>query len=719
MRNVPLRRKLLLLALVGILPLAATSGIGLYALVRQQQAQAQQSGRDITRALASTVDAALSESVSVLQTLATTGLLDDGRLQRFNARAQRVLASQPHWRLIHLDDPEARILAITAFRDPAEAPPLTELESFRQVVATHQPVIGHLSPGPGNVWGIPVRVPVMRNGKLLYVLTGVMKPDAFVEVVNRLRVPPEWVVSVFDAKGMRVARSRSHDKFLGMPASATLQRLMATSALEGAGISQSLEGETVYTAYTKSRVAGWSVAIGIPLHAIERGAYRSLAVFGGGILLSLGFAIGAALLIARGINRPIDELASATRNLGGDEPIAVPATDIREILHLAHALIASSEQTKEARQQAETASRAKDEFLAMLGHELRNPLAPIVTALHLMEMRGAGVMDRERQIIERQVGHLSRLVNDLLDISRITRGKIQLEYHQVDVRDVVQSALEMSQPALEGRERPPEIELPSEPLHVNGDATRLTQVLCNLIVNSARHTPPDGRIGIRARQAHDRIELEVQDSGSGIPPELLPRLFTIFTQGAQSIDRRAGGLGLGLAIVKALVELHGGSVRATSAGTGKGSTFVVSLPRDVRDVSRALAGPQRSDHAQHAARILVVDDNADAAQSLAMLLEAGGHEARTAPDGPSALTLMETWPPAIAVLDIGLPGMDGYALAEKIRSDPRHAGVKLVALTGYGRDADVARAKQAGFDLHVTKPAEPRQLLDAIGRLIG
>jgi signal transduction histidine kinase len=661
----------------------------------------------------------LSEAVSVLQALATTGLLDDGRLQRFNARAQRVLESQPHWRLIHLDDPQGNILAITAFRHPAEAPPMTELESFRQVVATHQPVIGQLSPGPGNAWGIPVRVPVMRNGKLRYVLTGVMKPDAFVEVVNRLRVPPEWVISVFDSKGMRVARSRSHEKFLGMPPSPSLQRLMATGASEGAGLSQSLEGTSIYTAYTKAQLAGWSVAIGIPVHAIERGAYRSLAVFGSGILLSLGFAIGAALLIARGINRPIDELARATRNLGGDDPIAVPATDIREILHLAHALIASSEQTKEARQQAETASRAKDEFLAMLGHELRNPLAPIVTALHLMELRGAGVMDRERQIIERQVGHLSRLVNDLLDISRITRGKIQLEHHQVDVRDVVQSALEMSQPALEGRQRPPEIHLPPEPLYVNGDATRLTQVLCNLIVNSARHTPPDGRIAIRARQARDRIELEVKDSGSGIAPELLPRLFTIFTQGAQSIDRRAGGLGLGLAIVKALVELHGGTVRATSEGPGKGSTFVVSLPRDARDLARATTeGPQANGHARRGARILVVDDNADAAQTLAMLLQAGGHEARTAPDGRSALTLMETWPPEIAVLDIGLPGMDGYALAEKVRSDPGHARVKLVALTGYGRDADVARAKQAGFDLHVTKPAEPRQLLDAIGRLV-
>ena len=707
-----------MLALVGMLPLAATSGIGLYALVRQQESQARQSGRDITRALAATIDAELSESVSVLQALGTTGLLDDGRLERFRDRSQRVLQAQTHWRLIHLADPKGNIHMTTAYRHVVDAPPLTELESFRQVVASRQPVVGQLALGPGNVWGIPVRVPVLRNGRLRYVLTAVVKPDAFVEVVNHLRVPQDWVVSVFDSRGVRVARSRSHDKYLGTPPSPSLQNMMAMGAPEGAGVSTAMEGEQVYTAYTKAQDSGWSVAIGIPLYAIQQGAYRSLYVFGGGILVSLAFAIGAALLIARSINRPIDDLALATRNLGGDEPIPVPATDIREILHLAHALIDSSRQTREAREQAETASRVKDEFLAMLGHELRNPLAPIVTALHLMERRHGNVPDRERQIIERQVGHLSRLVNDLLDISRITRGKIELQRQPIDVRSVVHRALEMSEPALEHRQREPGVHLPPEPLYVNGDATRLTQVLCNLIVNAARHTPPDARIDIHARAVRDRVELEVQDSGEGIPPDLLPRLFSTFSQGTQSIDRRAGGLGLGLAIVKALVELHGGTVSAWSQGEGQGSTFTVRLPLDTRQetapatATRPVHGPQRP------ARILVVDDNVDAAQTLAVLLQLAGHEVRIAGDAVSALALMDSWLPEVEVLDIGLPGMDGYALAERIRSDARHAHVRLIALTGYGRDADIERARQAGFDVHLTKPAEPTRLLEAVTRLI-
>jgi signal transduction histidine kinase/ActR/RegA family two-component response regulator len=720
MRNVSLRRRLLLLALVGILPLAATSGIGLFALVKQQRAQAEQSGLSVTRALATAVDAALSESVSVLEALATSALLDAGNPGKFQGRALRVMSTQPNWILIHLADPAGQVILNTSYPIALPAPPIPERESFDQLIRTGKPVVGYLSRGPGGIWGVPIRVPVLRDGRLRFVLTGVVKPDAFLELVMRQHVPQDWVVSIFDVKGIRVARSRQHEKFIGEPPSESLRQLLATGEREGTGVTTVLEGGSVYTAYTRAQDSGWVVAIGIPSGSVDAGGFKSLVAFGAGILLSLVFAVITAFGIARSINHPIRKLADATRALARDEPLEVPATDIGEIADLANALAASAAEAKEARQQAETASRAKDEFLAMLGHELRNPLAPIVTALRLMQMRKDGDTTRERAIIERQVGHLSRLVDDLLDISRITRGKIELHRSRMDLRTVVGRALEMMQPALQKRVRPVDLGMPSHPVYVLGDATRLTQVLANLVANAVRHTPGDGRIAIRIADTQATAELVVEDSGSGISADLMHRLFDLFIQGEQSIDRRAGGLGLGLAIVKALVELHGGTVSASSEGAGRGSTFTVSLPKSDGAVLVVRNAQAKSiQRVQRGARILVVDDNADATEMLALLLQGAGYDVRTAADAEAALVAIEAWHPELAVLDIGLPGMDGHELAVRIRMKWQPAQLKLIALTGYGRDSDREHALKSGFDVHLTKPAESEHLLEEIAKLLG
>ena len=316
MRNVPLRRRLILLALVGILPLAATSGIGLYALVKQQRAQAQQSGLEVTRALATAVDASLSESVSVLEALATSVLLDAGKSGQISSRATRVMATQPNWLLIHLADPSGSVLLNTRYPIARPAQPIPEKESFDKVVTTRKPVVGYMSRGLDGNWGVPVRVPVVRNGKLRFVLTGVVKPDAILEVVNRQQVPQDWVISVFDTKGMRVARSRAHEKFIGTAPASSLQKLLASGDREGGGVTRVLEGGTVYSAYSRARNTGWVVAIGIPIQSIEAAGHRSVVAYGSGILLSLGFAIFAAVILTRSINRPIRELAGATRDPG-------------------------------------------------------------------------------------------------------------------------------------------------------------------------------------------------------------------------------------------------------------------------------------------------------------------------------------------------------------------------------------------------------------------
>jgi PAS domain S-box-containing protein len=374
-----------------------------------------------------------------------------------------------------------------------------------------------------------------------------------------------------------------------------------------------------------------------------------------------------------------------------------------------------------ARSQAETANRAKDEFLAMLGHELRNPLAPIVTSLELMARRGDESTSGERAVIGRQVTHLSRLVDDLLDVSRITRGKIQLQRDVLDMKAIVARALELTQPVLEKRERPVKVEIPPQPAMVSGDAVRLTQVLCNLLTNAAKFTPSAGHIGLRLQASPKYVQVTVEDSGAGISPSLLPRVFDLFVQGDQPLDRQVGGLGLGLAIVKTLVQMHGGTVGAASPGLGRGSSFAVRLPAAVEASAPAVHEPEPQEAptaVKTGARILLVDDNTDAGETLAELLREVGYDVRTAADGPAGLAVLDAFVPELGILDIGLPGMDGYELARRLRADPRTAGLKLIALTGYGREGDRSRALASDFQEHLVKPVSAEKLLGAIEQLL-
>jgi signal transduction histidine kinase len=369
-----------------------------------------------------------------------------------------------------------------------------------------------------------------------------------------------------------------------------------------------------------------------------------------------------------------------------------------------------------AHEAALRASRAKDEFLAMLGHELRNPLAPIVTALELMRS-GAVNSERARTIIERQVKHMVHLVDDLLDVSRITRGKVELDLKPVKVAAVVARAIETARPLLVERRHRLDVAQPSEDLWLSADETRMAQVLTNLLRNAAKYTNPDGIIRLVIERDGEWAVMRVRDNGIGISPELLPRVFDLFLQAEQGIDRRQGGLGIGLALVKSLVQMHGGSVTATSAGADQGSEFVVRVPALAAQPVEAVAGGDGLVDAQLPAvrrrRILVVDDNDDAATILGDLLETAGHDVKTAHDGPQALALLDAFVPDVAILDIGLPVMDGYELAGALRKRLGD-GVRIVAVTGYGQPQDRARTEEAGFDAHFVKPVGVGTLLAEI-----
>lgn len=369
------------------------------------------------------------------------------------------------------------------------------------------------------------------------------------------------------------------------------------------------------------------------------------------------------------------------------------------------------------------AGRAKDEFIAMLGHELRNPLAPIVMALDLMRSHSPNNSERERAIIERQVAHMIRLVDDLLDISRITQGKIELRRERHELADIVARAVELASPLLEKKSHKLSVEIAARGFTVDGDMTRLSQAVANLVTNAAKYTERSGTIVVDARRLESTILLRVRDSGIGISAEMLPRVFDLFTQESQATDRPQGGLGLGLAIVKSIVVMHGGAVTARSEGIGRGSEFLIELPAAIEQVEAVLIGelkPQREFVGAEPAvarRILVVDDNEDAGELLADALGRLGHDVRVAVDGPSALLMVGTFVPDVALLDIGLPVMDGYELVRRLRALLPSGGTRFIALTGYGQGADRRRSEEAGFDLHLVKPVSLETLKNGIKQL--
>jgi PAS domain S-box-containing protein len=378
---------------------------------------------------------------------------------------------------------------------------------------------------------------------------------------------------------------------------------------------------------------------------------------------------------------------------------------------------------KRAQDALKQADRAKDEFLALLAHELRNPLAPIRTALEIQRLPGAdpAAVARAREMMARQLLHMVRLIDDLLDVGRITKGQIDLRLERVELGAVLDTAVETSRPLIEdGRHKLTQTR-PPRPVFLEADAIRLAQVVSNLLNNAAKYTPEGGRIELNAELAPDRraAVIRVRDNGAGISAEMLPRVWGLFTQVDRTLGRAQGGLGIGLTLVKRLVELHGGTVEARSEGLGRGSEFVVRLPVGLDP--EAVAPPGRAaptgPKATIPRRILIVDDNKDGAESLAVLLGIHGHVVRTALDGPSALAAADEFRPEVVLLDIGLPGLDGYAVARELRSRPELHILRLVALTGWGQETDRERSRAAGFDLHLVKPIDPAELLRIVGSI--
>lgn len=471
-----------------------------------------------------------------------------------------------------------------------------------------------------------------------------------------------------------------------------------------------------------------------------------------GYLLILGAVMFGSLLVAavislrlqRGVSGPVLAVTGVARKVIEERDFTLRAkktTDdeigvlvdsfnamLGEVGQMTQALEATNRRLRketDERRAAEAAlrlaDRRKDEFLATLAHELRNPLAPMVNALSMLRTEhDAETAHRAEQIIERQLAHLVRLVDDLLDVSRITRGKLTVNAEPTALAAIVASAVDTVQPTMQARRHELTVELPEQPVYLRADPVRLSQVLSNLLNNSAKYTEPGGHILLRVESRERQAEITIADDGIGIEPVTLPSIFDMFTQADSSIERRQGGLGVGLALTKRLVELHGGTIRAHSAGAGRGTTFVVQLPTidaPAAAVSDEPVASAAGETLPHALRILLVDDNVDFVTSLALLLEEMGHDVRVAHEAEGALEAASALRPDVAFLDIGLPGVSGYELARRLRESAGATDTVLVALSGWGQQQDRMRSKKAGFARHLVKPVELQQILSLLDSL--
>ncbi|HZJ72651.1 MAG TPA: ATP-binding protein, partial [Planctomycetota bacterium] len=365
--------------------------------------------------------------------------------------------------------------------------------------------------------------------------------------------------------------------------------------------------------------------------------------------------------------------------------------------------------SRQAEEDLQDANRRKDEFLAMLSHELRNPLAPIRNAVEVIRRVGSGepMLGMARDIIDRQATHLARLVDELLDVSRISQGKIALRKESVELGRIVAQSVEIARPLIDQRGQKLVQDGPPGPVWLSADPARIAQVLANLLNNASKYTPEGGRIDLVVGASAGEATLVVRDNGSGIEPQLLPHVFELFVQGERSLDRSQGGLGVGLTLVKRLVEMHSGRVEAHSDGAGKGATFKVVLPCIAEVRSEPLRAPAEASVTEvYGRRVLVVDDNLDAAESTAAFLRLEGHEVKTVGDGQAALTSLKVFDPHVIVLDIGLPGLDGFEVARRLRSRGDTSHALLIAVTGYGQREDRQRAAEAGFDYFFVKPGQ-------------
>ena len=713
------------LLLVSIVPIGLFTALLLYLHWQAQDQERQRAQIESVRLLAAAVDNALDSTVSRLTIFsrlwASSELSDD----TIRAQARQALRASSDWSNLLALSRDGRGVFRADARLGEAMPAGPPFEEWAPVFAARRAVISDLFPRADAGPTVAVGVPVVHGDVVTHVLIAYLDLTWYDRLMNRPGLPPGAVAGLFDHRFRFIARSGEGEARRGQEPSPGLAEAMKARPV-GIARFTNLNSTAVYTAWAFSG-HGWGVGFATPSAPVDNAFWRYLLLYGFLWLAAMGLGVSYAFAKARPFAAALETVeAQAEYVATGGRIESLPDVRVDEVnralgaLERASALLQATtkqrdrslETEREARAAAEAANQAKDEFLAMLGHELRNPLAAIANASMIVksERRTPEQVAFATAVIDRQSRHLQRLIDDLLDVGRAMTGKILLERTTVDLAATARRVVATLETAggLDDRY----VELDLETVLVEADQTRIEQILTNLLGNAVRYSAKGGRIVVRIAREGDEAALAVEDDGRGIPPEHLERVFDLFYQAETTVARTTGGLGIGLTLVQRLVALHGGSVTAESEGRGKGARFTVRLPimRGVAPGSAAVVPAPRAE----TETILVVEDNADARESLCLALEMRGHRVVWAADGVEGLAVLRRERPRAAVLDIGLPGMDGYEMARHIRKEIGR-GIVLVALTGYGRARDGDEAIRAGFDRHLIKPVDVEELLRVLG----
>jgi len=721
-----LRTSLFLMAFGTAVPLIAFALVAANLVVKQENESLLNAAKVRNRAVMSAVDGEVRDAIHTLRALSVTPGLDADDLQAFYTLGKKVLASQPSWNNLLVHDPQGRQLVNVSlpWGSTLLSNPIAPA-SIAQAVSTGQPAVGNLTVAPllQNRLGIPVRVPVMRDGKVVYVLTAVLEPAAFQELLVAQELPREWVTGLVDGEGRLIARVPPTNT--GTLASPDYLEKTRGGAREGWYRGKTLERADTYTAFLRSDFTGWTIGYALPAAIVTGVSDRVAWLMIAGVLLSLASAAAIGLWLSRRIAKPMSELAAAAVVLASGSVSPKVQSSIREIDLLSNALDRSAraiaerdrnlhQSQEELRKQAAELRRAdtnRSQFLALLAHELRNPLAPLRTGVAILSMQPDSKRAADtRAMMERQVAHMARLIDDLIDVSRIDRGVLELRREVVAVDSVVRSAVETAKPGLEAKQQQLVIRYAAEALYFDGDSLRLSQVLANLLNNACKFTPPGGHVEVATRVDGDDVVITVTDDGIGFADADRHRIFDMFVQLDESRSQSTGGLGIGLTLVRSIVAMHGGRIDAQSEGPGRGATFTLHLPKASTVTAAESAGSVPLLPANRG-RVLVVDDNVDAAESLAAMLRLHGFDVRAAYGGAQALDVARGFRPEVAFIDLTMPGMSGIELAALLRADASIEGLRLVALTGMGQKSDLDATRRAGFEAHLTKPAQPEEVV--------
>ena len=722
-----LRSHLIVLVGAAVLPLLLFAAIIVRQDVLERRDIMDRGMQDTVRALSLSVDGEVKTSLAVLQTLASSPFLDRGDLAHFHEICARTMRNRPDAYVV-LFDPTGKVLLNSSRSYGAALPnPLTSTrpagadvrypevplgggDPVKNVLESGTPVVSDLfislvTRAPR----ISLDVPVVRAAELRYVLEMSIDAAEFTRVLQAQRPPADSVLTLVDRRGVVIARTRDAPGRVGKRVTAEFAQLISASDV-GSALGHSSKGVPVYRVHARSSFSGWTTSLGIARSVALAPLSNTLALLATGAALAILLGLAAALVVGRRISTPLSALARAAGKLARGEQPQVELHSVRELAELHGALVAAGASARQV-DEVQAASRAKDEFLAMLSHELRNPLAALTAAAHVLKVADPASDESAKAaaVVERQTRHMSRLISDLLDISRITHGRFALDRERFDLAEAVARLINVWR--VWGRFERHQVALQTTPVRIDADRARVDQIIANLLDNALKFTPVGKTVHVTVEPAPGAALLRVADEGVGLAPAARQRIFELFVQEGPASE---GGLGIGLALVKRLAEIHGGSVGVESAGPGKGSMFTVQLPSVPAPPAAQSPAPA---HRGAARTVLVVEDNDDARHMLVAALSLDGHQVHAAPDGESGLQLAERSPPDVALIDIRLPGIDGYEVARRLRAANDSRRITLVALTGFGQTEDRRRAFDAGFDAHLVKPVNSERLKRVIAEL--